>query len=207
MSIHTLLLLTFWGTLPIMAAGYQGRPLDSFAARATVEGVTVAAEPYSELKPDARDAAKRDADVKSNAFDTRDLAKRGYFPLYVVIKNETTDYVTLSTRKVVLATGAGETLYTTSAAIMVEDVTRGGGFKGKGGSSELDAMTGKELQNGQIEPGGTVEGLLFFFTSTPRKDFFAGAKLKIPGMASRATGKDVGPFEIPLSAGGPDPKQ
>jgi hypothetical protein len=193
MSSHILLLLTLWGALPIMAENYQGKPLDSYSAHITVSGVTVAAEPFVELKA-------------ASAFDVRDMAKRGYYPLYVAIRNDTSDYVSISTRKVVLSTMAGQTLYTTSAAILVEDMTRGGGFKGKGGSSILDSMTSKELQNGQIEPGGTVEGFLFFFTTSPRKDFFAGAKLTIPGMTSRATGRDIGPFEIPLPAGGADPK-
>ncbi len=191
MPTLTLLLLLLSGAA--RADATQARPIESYAARATVGGVTVAAEPYGSEKI-------------SDAFDVHDLAKRGYFPLYIAIRNQTQDYVSISTRKVILLTSSGQPLYTTSAALLVDDVTRGGGFKGKGGSSVLDALTARELRNGQIEPGETVEGLVFFFTTAPRKDFFAGAKLTVPGLTNRTTGRDIGPFEIPLPAGGADPK-
>lgn len=197
---HVPLLLTLLSGVPLPVAGYQAQPLESYRARATVGGVTVAVEPYGS---DEKSAA---------AFDLRDLVKRGYFPVYVAIRNETSDYISISTRKVLLSTHFGQSFYTTPAAIVVEDITGGGGFsrtpksrdaaEGKGGQiSLLDALTGKELQNGQVEPGGTVQGFLFFFTPTPRQDFFAGSKLTIPGLTNRGTGRDIGPFEIPLDAG------
>ena len=173
-------------------------PIESYPARVTVEGITIAADPYS-------------SDEKSyTAFDVKNLNSRGYFPVHVIIQNSSTDYVTLRIRNVVLATNSGQELYTTSATVVVQDVIPAGfvsklpkmkshdqSTSTKTGSPLLD-FTGKELSNSQIEPGTVSAGFIFFYTPESKKALFAGSRLVIPQLINESTRKVIGPFSIPL---------
>jgi hypothetical protein len=157
------------------------RPLETYPVRQTVGAVTVAAEAYG-------------SDEKcATAFNVKNLTTRGYFPVHVIIQNSSADYVSVSTRKILLDVGSGQGLYTTSAAFA--------GRKSKdnpGSDAAMIDFTGKELVNKQVEPGATAHGFVFFFTPTPKKDFFAGAKLVIP-LLDDATRKQIGPFTLSLA--------
>jgi len=113
-AIRILLLLLF--VQAPWAADYrikvvEVRPMESYPARVSVDGITIAANPYS---TDAESAV---------AFDVKNLNSRGYFPVHVIIKNETSYYLTIRTRNVLLFTPEGEQLYATPAAIVVDSVT------------------------------------------------------------------------------------
>jgi hypothetical protein len=187
-----------------MAADYQVKtvkvlPIESYPAQATIGAVTIAADPYP-------------TDERSySAFDIKNLNSRGYFPIHVIIKNASPDFLTLRTRNVVLITATGQQLYTTPATIVVEDVV-GAGLagriplvkKGRDHStstktgSPLSDFTGKELTNRLVDPGTVSDGFLFFFNQEPKKNIFLGSTLYIPKLEEESTKKSLGPFTIPL---------
>ena len=168
------------------------RPIESYPAQASVDGVTIAATPYS---TDAESAT---------VFDVRNLNSRGFFPVHVVIKNETSSHLTISTRNVLLFTPDGDQLYSTPAAIVVDNISRAGLTRrepAQGTSNRISPLmnfTGKELVTASIDPGGKVDGFLFFFTDNRRRNLLAGSSLYIPRVEEEGTKKPFGPFTIRL---------
>ncbi len=199
------ILLASLAAVPLSAGDYQIKivkvlPVDSYPARATVGGLTIAADPYPN-------------DEKSySAFDVKDLNSKGYFPVHLIIRNSSSAFVTVRTREITLTTANGQKLYTTPATIVVQDVIKGGlvsklpkmrshdqSTSTKSGSPLLD-FTGKELTNRQVEPGAVSDGFIFFYTDDPKKPFFPGSKLLIPQVLDEVSRKPLGPFEISLDA-------
>jgi hypothetical protein len=212
----------FAGTL-LLAGDYkikivQVLPIEAYPAQATVGRVTIAADPYS-------------SDEKSfKAFDAKSLNSRGFFPVHIIIRNNTSTYLTIRTRNVILINSSGEQLYTTPAALIVDEVY---GLSNKTASkksqeakeakeakdakdnkdskdnkppttakkgSPLTDFSSKELINASIDPNGVVDGFLFFYTSDPKKNLFEGSTLYIPRLEEEGTRKPVGPFAIRLDA-------
>jgi hypothetical protein len=189
----------------LAASDYQVKPvkvlpIESYPAQATVGAVTIAADPYA-------------TDERSySAFDIKNLNSRGYFPIHVIIKNASSDFLTLRTRNVVLITSSGQQLYTTPATILVDDVVGAGlasrlplvkkGHADQSTStksgSPLSDFTTKELTNRLVDPGTVSDGFLFFFTPEPKKNLFSGSTLYIPKLEEESTKKALGPFTIPL---------
>lgn len=171
-------------------------PIESYTAQTTVDGITIAANPYS-----------TDAD-STTAFDIKNLNARGYFPVHVIIKNGTSSYLTIRTRNVLLFTPEGEQLYSTPATIVVDNVTRSGLTKREPAKSDLPEasqkgsplmdFTNKELVAASIDPGATVDGFLFFFTNVRKNNILAGSSLYIPRLEEEGTKKPFGPFTIRL---------
>lgn len=190
-------LLTFFaifavlGTSALPALDYRIRkvpvlPIESYPSRAQMGEVTIAADPY----PD---------DEKSrSAFDVKNLNSRGYYPVHVIVKNDSPYFLNLKTRNVTLITSDGQQLYTTPATVLVEDVI--GSMSTKAGSP-LSDFTAKELTNKIIDPGAVADGFIFFFTPNPKKNFFSGSTLHIPKLEEEGTHKPFGPFSIKLDAG------
>jgi hypothetical protein len=114
MKILITALYLFAGTL-LIARDYkikivQVLPIESYPAQATAGKVTIAADPYS-------------SDEKSfKAFDAKDLNSRGFFPIHIIIRNNTSTYLTIRTKNVILISSSGEQLYTTPAALVVDDI-------------------------------------------------------------------------------------
>jgi hypothetical protein len=170
------------------------RPIESYPAQASAGGVIIAANPYS---TDAQSAT---------AFDIKNLNSRGYFPVHVIIKNETSSYLTIRTRNVLLFTPDGEQLYSTPAAIVVDNLSRAGLTKKEPAKSDapeaskqvspLTDFTSKELVAASIDPGEVVDGFLFFFTEKRKINLFAGSSLYIPRVEEEGTKKPFGPFTI-----------
>ncbi len=185
MTAPALALLAIWALAPDYAAKVvKIKPIDSYPARAEVAGVTIALDPYA-------------TDEKTfTAFDVKDLNSRGYHPVHVIIRNEGRDSVTIRTRNIVLVTADGRSLYATSAALVVQDVFKGG-FADKSGSPFAD-FTRKELYNRRIEPGTTADGFLFFYIPKAKGIALAGAALTIPEVVDDATRQLIGAFTIPL---------
>lgn len=198
-------LLAVLTAVPLLAGDYQIKsvkvnPVDSYPAKATIGGLTIAADPYP-------------TDEKSySAFDVKDLNSRGYFPVHLIIRNSSPNFVTVRTRNITLVTAEGQKLYTTPATIVVQDVIKGGlvsklpkmkshdqSTSTKTGSPLLD-FTGKELTNRQIEPGVISDGFVFFYTDDHKKPIFSGSKLVIPQVLDEGSQKPVGPFEILLDS-------
>ncbi len=197
------ILWILFGTMLLSAFDYQVKtvkvlPIESYPAQVTLGGVTIAADPYS-------------TDDKSfSAFDVKNLNSRGYFPLHVIIRNASSDFLTIHTRNVVLITASGQQLYTTPATVIVDDVFKASlvsklpkmkshdlSTSTKPGSP-LSDFTGKELTNRFLDPGKVADGFLFFFTPEPKKNIFEGSTLFIPKIEEEGTRKILGPFSIPL---------
>jgi hypothetical protein len=203
MKSKMILLYIFACTVILFSADYLIKtvkvlPIESYPARIAVSGVTIAADPYS-------------TNEKSfTAFDVKNLNSRGYFPIHIVVQNDSKCFLTIRTREVVLILASGKKLYTTPATVVVEDVfgrTRSRAFlvtksrdpatSTKAGSP-LSDFTNKDITNNKVDPGKTSDGFLFFFTQEPKKNPFAGSTLFIPKIEEENTGKTIGPFSIPL---------
>lgn len=162
-------------------------PIESYPARAAIDGIAVAADPYP-------------TDDKSfTAFDVRELNTRGYFPVHVIIRNSTQNFMSIKTRNVVLVTATGQELYTISATVVVGDIFKGGQSTSMKKGSPLLDFTEKELTSAkQITPEKVVNGFLFFYSSDPKKNLFTGSTLRIPQIMDEDNRKPIGPFLIPL---------
>lgn len=165
------------------------QPIDSYPARVIVGGITIAADPYA-------------TDEKAyTAFDFKNLNSRGYHPVHLIIQNSTQDYVTIRTRNIVLVDSSGTELYATSAAVVVNDLFKGGLSYQRG--SPFTDFSAKELSNRRIDPAGTTDGFLFFYIPQTKGLALAGTKIMIPEVLNDSTRKPTGPFVIPLDPGIP----
>jgi hypothetical protein len=189
MKIARALVFFAMGTIWAAAGDYQIKavkvlPVESYPARTEVSGVTIAADPYEN-------------DERSyTAFDIKNLNSRGYYPLHVIVRNDSSKYLTIRTRNIVLITPSGQQLYSTPATVLVDDVS---GLKSSKLGSPLSDFTSKELTSRGVDAGGMTDGFLFFFTSTPKKpDFFVGTTLYIPKLEEEGTRMGIGPFAIRL---------
>jgi hypothetical protein len=176
----------------------QMLPIESYPSRMTIDGITIAADPYF-------------TDERSfTTFDIKDLNSRGYFPVHIILQNLTSSFVQVRTQSIVLLTKEAQTLYATSSALLVEDIIKAG-FVSKlpkmkshdqttstKVGSPLDDFTSKELKNEQIEPGSTVNGFLFFYSPEIKKNILAGGILVIPPLVVEGGRKSIGPFSIAL---------
>ncbi len=171
------------------------RSIEDYPARASLGSVTIAADPYPTNEK------------SSQAFDVKNLNDRGYFPLHVIIQNDSQAFLKISTLRVILITASGQQLYTTPAAVVVDDVVKSGFasrlplIKSRGGAqSPLSDFTSKELTSRIVDPGTVSDGFLFFYTPETQESFFAGSTLYIPKLEEEGTGKAIGPFFIPLDS-------
>ena len=187
------------GALLLMASDYRVKkvkvlPLESYPARTVVQDVTIAAEPYS-------------TDEKSfSAFDVKHLNSQGYFPIHIIVQNNTSDFLIVRTRNIILITADGQRLYSTPISVLVGDIFRAssankisrdssGNIKA---GSPLSDFSGKDLTNKLIDPGKISDGFLFFYNATPKKNLFEGSTLLIPNLEEEGTRKVFGPFSIAL---------
>jgi len=171
-------------------------PIESYPAQVTVGGITIAANPYT---TDAESAT---------VFNVKNLNSRGFYPVHIIIKNNTSSHLTIRTRNVLLFTPNGEQLYSTPAAIVVDNLSRAGLTRREPSKTDvpeasqkvspLMVFTSRELVTESINPGGTVDGFLFFFTENRRRNPFAGSSLYIPRVEEEGTKKPFGPFTIRL---------
>ncbi len=175
-------------------------PIESYPARTILGGVTIAVDPY-------------DTNEKSfSAFDVRKLNSQGYFPLRIIIKNDSKSFLKISTMNITLITASGQQLYTTPATVVVDDVI-GSGFTSRiplVGSSDMATstktgsplwdFTNKELTNRYLDPGTVADGFLFFFTQDPGQNLFAGSTLYIPKLEDESASTALGPFFVPLNS-------
>jgi hypothetical protein len=189
MRIPLAVICIFLGVMALQAGDYQARtvkvlPFESYPAKTEIGGVTIAADPYESN------------DKSYTAFDIKNLNSRGYYPVHVIVRNGSQNYLNIRTRNIVLITSTGQQLYSTPATVVVEDVSNSKSTKL---GSPLSDFTGKELTNRLVDPGSVIDGFLFFFTPVPKKaDFFVGTTLYIPKLEEEGTRKGVGPFAIPL---------
>jgi hypothetical protein len=171
-------------------------PVESYPARCTVDRITIAADPYPDNKKSA------------TAFDVSNMNSSGFFPVHIIVRNDSPYYLKIQTRNIVMETRLGQQLFSTPAAMVVEEVigdkfssslSRMGGATEEGVlASPLSDFTGKELTNRLIDPGTTYDGFLFFFSEKNKRSFFIGSTLRIPNLEEEGTHKAFGPFTIQL---------
>ena len=192
-SLMSIILIALFG-VSLPASDYRIKkvnvlPIDSYPARTDLGGVTIAADPYYTNRK------------SFSAFDTRHLNSRGYFPINLVIKNDSSLFLKIRTRKIILLTATGQQLYTTPAAVVVDDVFKDGlnikpNYNGDqdelshpNAGTPLSDFINKELATRLLEPGTVTNGFVFFFTSTPKQNLFAGSTLFIPKLEEEGSGK------------------
>jgi hypothetical protein len=187
------------GALFLMASDYRVKtvkilPIESYPARTIVQDVTIAADPYS-------------TDEKSfSAFDVKHLNSQGYFPIHIIVKNSTSDFLIVRTRNILLITADGQRLYTSPISVLVEDIFKASSInkisRDSSGNikagSPLSDFSGKDLTNKLIDPGKVSDGFLFFYNPNPKKNLFEGSTLLIPTLEEEGTRKVYGPFSIAL---------
>jgi len=175
-------------------------PVESYPARVSVAQMTVAVDPYF-------------TDAKAyKAFDVKDLASRGYFPVHVIIQNSSSNAIYFRTLKIVLTDGEAARFYATPATVLVEDVFnttwskkqpetrfREGPVRIKIGSPLVDFTT-KELSNRQINSGTVASGFLYFYFGEVESSLFPNLSLVIPEITDEGSREMLEPFQIPLSA-------
>ena len=172
-------------------------PVESYPAHVSVDDISIAADPYP------------DDEKCFTAFDVQKLASQGYFPVNIIIRNSSPYYLKIKTRNITLETRLGNQLYSTPAAMVVEEMignkygdslstTLSGNPSSAKMASPLSDFTGKELTNRLIEPGTVYSGFLFFFSEKTKRSIFVGSTLHIPNLEEEGTHKAFGPFTIPL---------
>jgi hypothetical protein len=195
MKILLIPLCIVFSAVTLPAFDYQVRtvqvlPIESYPARTEVGGVTIAADPYGSNER------------SYSAFDVKNLNSRGYYPVHVIIKNSSPAFLNIRTRNIVLITPTGQQLYTTPATVVVEDVIKAGLVskipKMKSHDQSTSTKSGSPLSDFTIDPGTVADGFLFFFTESPKSDFFEGTTLFIPKLEEEGTRKPLGPFSIQL---------
>ena len=181
-------------------------PIESYPARATASGITIAVDPFVTNER------------SFTAFDVKNLNSNGYFPIHIIVRNDSTTFITFVTREIVLITSDAQQLYSTPAAVVVDDVFRSGissriplikahdPSKSSRMGSPLDDFTNKDITNKVVDPGSVADGFLFFYNPEPKKNLFAGSTLYIPKVEEEGTHKRMGPFSIPLDPAMPKSK-
>ena len=202
MKISNLLLLYICISAVLLASDYTVKkvevlPIESYPARAVVDDITIAANPYP------------DDEKSATAFDIEHLNSRGYFPVHIIIKNDSAYYLKIRTQVFLLETRLGERLYSTPASLVLEDLIgkkyvdslsnlSDGDRLSDNVASPLSDFTSKELSNSLIEPGKIHDGFLFFYSEKHKRSLFIGSKIIIPGLREEGTDRSFGPFEIQL---------
>jgi hypothetical protein len=165
-------------------------PIESYPARMEISGLTVAVDPYATNEKTYA------------AFDVKHLNSEGYYPLHVIIKNATSKFYTLKSQNIYMEMSSRIKLYSTPVTLLVDDVVRSGlapnMSKKLAIGTPLSDFLSKELTNRTVDPGTTSDGFLFFYTSTPRVNPFAGATFVIPKLEEEGFPKSLGPFSIPI---------
>ncbi len=187
-----------------LLAGYKARPwkprpVDSYAARLTSEGVTIAAEPLF-----------RD-DLAALVFDKKDIVTRGIIPLAVVVFNDNDFPVQIVAETVELISEGerGRTLLPGEAVARVFEKSRKGialplpipkiSVVDDPRSVQLQDFEHKFLGGKVIQPHQAGGGFLFFQkTGGDVRSFISAAQLYIPDVVRQDDGTRMIFFEIDL---------
>lgn len=197
-----IILLFILMPLLIVASDYTVKPvevmpIDSYPSRVSTDDITVAADPYPDDKK------------SSQAFDVENLNSKGFFPVHLIIRNDSPYYVKLKIQNVSLETRLGDHLYSTPATMVVEALIgnkyadslshlKDGDRLSDKVATPLADFTNKELKNSLLEPGSIESGFLFFYSDKNKRSLFIGSTLRVPVLYEEGTDKTFGPFEITM---------
>jgi hypothetical protein len=174
------------------------QPVDTYAAKESHDGVTIAAEPYN-------------TEEKSKAvFGKCDPlpAPTNVMPVYLVIGNSTKDTLRLEKWTVEFIAAdrqKAEPIPAGTVSLMIrgKKLPEGLGqprvsFPGLSKGCDVkaaDILVAREFLLKMVPPGDTVGGFLFFDTAK-RNEVLRGAKLYLTGMKWGSSGKELFYFEI-----------
>ncbi len=176
-------------------ARFEAPPVDSFKAKQTQAGVTIAAQPYD---TEARMQA---------AFGKLNLSKYGILPMLVSIRNDSGQAIRFENLRIEYIAQDRSHLETTPAADIAylggakrPKVNTGGpvpGIPGRIGKSKNPLMDwqieGRAFSAKMLPPKETFSGFFYFQTQ-----HHSGAKLYVTGIREAGSGKELFYFEIPL---------
>jgi hypothetical protein len=172
-------------------APFKAAPAASYAHKQTNDGITIAAEPFT------------DPEKLKTAFGKLDPNEYGVLPVLVVIQNDGKESIRLDRLKVeyvspkvrVEATPAREVRY-------LRGVQRPGAVGGPAGrvkvfgkKNPLDAweIDGRGFAAQFLPPGQAASGF-FYFNTEPQ----SGASIYINGLMEAKSGKELFYFDVPL---------
>ncbi len=113
-NIGTILRISTLALVVSACAGYDKPqisvlPIEEYQHRVNVDGISMAAEPYNT------------ADKATLVFD-EDLTAKGYYPINVVIRNDTDDRLLILKKTLALIDGSGVAYQPIDATLVAEDV-------------------------------------------------------------------------------------
>lgn len=175
-------------------AGFRPEPAESYATKQTIEGLTIAVQPFD------------DPEEAKSAFGKLNPYEQGVLPVLVVIKNDGKDTVKLDTMQVVYVAPKGRKVDATPAADVLYLKAGGrpkvsnspiptGGPRIKVAKNPLknDVIIERAFSAKMLPPGDSAHGFFYFQTGHTR-----GTSLYISGIRNAQTGKELFFFEIPL---------
>ncbi len=176
--------------------GWKPGPASSYAARQTVEKITIAVEPY------------RDRERIRQSLGKFDPSRYGILPMLVVISNDSDRALQLDRMRVQWITADRQKI----EPIEAQDVTRTG-LSGRvdigpsqspypfprrrGRQKEYPEVGEREFVAPAVMAASRVYGF-FYFRIGKGPDRLAGSHLYITGIRDATTGRDLLYFEIPL---------
>lgn len=180
-------------------ARFEPRPASTYAARQTIDSVTIAVEPY-----EGREKTKE-------VFGKTDFGKLGVLPVLVLIANDSDRVLQLDGMRVQLITAQRQKVDPLAA----DDVLRSGpvkrpdmtprtsplpgigrGRRSTGTPGEIEA---REFVAPVVPARGSAHGF-FYFRMGKGPDRLPGSKVYITGIRDARTGADLLYFEIGLDA-------
>lgn len=175
-------------------AGFRPEPVDSYPTKQTIEGLTIAVQPFD------------DPEEAKSAFGKLNPYEQGVLPVLVVMKNNgkstlqfdnmQTVYVAPKGRKVD-ATPAADVLYLKAGGrprVSNSPIPTGGPrIKVAKNPLKNDVIIERAFSAKMLPPGDSAHGFFYFQTGHTR-----GTSLYISGIRDAQTRKELFFFEIPL---------
>jgi hypothetical protein len=172
---------------------FEPGPVTSYAARQTIQNLTIGVQPYT-TKEQTR-----------SAFGKLDPNKHGVLPILVVMQNDGKESLLLEEMKVeyltatrgrVTATPPQEVQYLygpSKPTLTPGPIPRVPGIGRKKNPLSVWEIEGRAFAAKMLPPGESASGF-FYFQTTHRP----GSKLYVTGIREASTGKELFYFEIPL---------
>ena len=175
-------------------APFRPEPADAFVAKQTIQGLTIAVQPFD------------DPDEAKTAFGKLNPYEHGVLPVLVVMKNNGKGTVRFDTMQVMYVAPRGRKVEATPAA---DVLYLKAGVRPKISNSPIPTggprikISKNPLKDGVIierafsakmlPPGDSAHGFFYFQTGHSR-----GTSLYVSGVTEAASGKELFFFEVPL---------
>lgn len=175
-------------------AAFRPEPADSYSTKQTIEGLTIAVQPFD------------DPEEAKSAFGKLNPYEQGVLPVLVVMKNSGTSTLQFDNMQVVYVAPKGRKVDATPATDVLYLKAGGrpkvsnspiptGGPRIKVAKNPLknEVIIERAFSAKMLPPGDSAHGFFYFQTGHTR-----GTSLDISGIRNAQTGKELFFFEIPL---------